>query len=107
MATSHITFNDQLSHGRDVARALQQLQEGRQGLIDVVAVLQLMIDGDSSDASQFTQMATNLGMVTNGTPENATAKAAWEELVALKAKVTDDTQTSVSAAMLQAFAKFG
>jgi hypothetical protein len=103
MAVQHITFNDQTNHGRMIRRALQQLQDGRQGLIEIIGVMQLMIDGDSSDPSQFTYMTTKCGF-----PDNATAKAAWEELNALKFKLTtDSSQSNVNAAFDQAQHKFG
>jgi hypothetical protein len=103
MAVAHITFNDQLPHGRLIRRALQQLQEGREGLVDILGVLQLMIDGDSSDPSQFTYMTAKCGF-----PDNATAKSAWEELQSLKFKLTTDaSQSNVNAAQSQAFSKFG
>lgn len=102
MSAQHIEFNDQINHGRDIRRALNQLQEGRQNLIDVIATLQLMIDGDSSQDAQYTMMTTLCGF-----PDNATSHAAWNELAALNSKFTDNSQSNVMAAMLQAFAKFG
>lgn len=103
MAISFLPFNDQIGHGRAIRRCLNQLHDGRQGLIDLIATLQRQIDGDSSDASQFTFMTSDCGF-----PDNATAKAAWDELNSLMFKLTtDSSQSSMNAAILQALSKFG
>lgn len=102
MAVSHLNFNDQLNHGRQLRRALQQLEESTEGLADVLAVFVRMIDGDGSDAAHFTYATAKFGFT-----DNATAKAAYEELSSLNSKFSGNGSVSdVNAAMVQAFAKF-
>ena len=102
MATTHLAFNDQLTHGRMLRRALDQLEEGREGINDVLASMTTMIDGDGSLATQFTLVVTKFGY-----PDIATAKAAWDELNSMASKFnTDASVSSVQAALIQAFNKF-
>ena len=102
MAVAHIAFNDQIPHGRIIRRALSQLEEGYEGLVDVIAALALMIDGDGSQAAHFTYMTAKCGF-----PSDAVAKLAWEELNSLKFKLTTNASiTDMNAALLQAFNKF-
>lgn len=101
MAKTNIYFNDQTNHGRILRRGLNTLEEGFESLNDVLANMPHMIDGDGSDAAHFTEVTSRYGFA-----DNATAKAAWDELNSLMAKLnTDNSVTSVNAAMLQAFAK--
>lgn len=102
MTVSHILFNDQTTHGRLLRRALQQQEEGLQNLIDVLATMQLMIDGDGSDSAQFPYVTTRFGFT-----NDAGSKAAWDELNSLKYKLTTNNSVSdVNAALLQVFNKF-
>lgn len=102
MAVNHISFNDQTQHGRVLRRGLQQLEEGLENVNDVLATMQTMIDGDGSSADHFTYLAEKYGF-----SSNAIAKAAWDELNSLAAKLnTNDSVSSVNAALLQAFNKF-
>lgn len=101
MAVQHIGFNDQVLHGRLLRRGLQQMEEALDILNDVKATMALMIDGDGTDAAQFTYMTAKFGFSSN--PE---AKAAWDELNSLLFKLNTNAQvTDVNAAMLQAFNK--
>jgi hypothetical protein len=103
MAVAHISFNDQLTHGRMIRRALQSLEEGTDTLNDLMGVLATMIDGDGSQAAHFTYMTTKCGFASD-----AGAKAGYDELASLKFKLSTDTsQTDVNAALIQAFRKFG
>ena len=102
MATTHLAFNDQLTHGRMLRRGLDQLEEGREGINDVLASMTTMIDGDGSSAAHFTLATAKFGF-----PTDAAAKAAWDELNSLAAKFnTDASVSSVQSALLQAFNKF-
>jgi hypothetical protein len=103
MAVSHIAFNDQISHGRDLRRCLQQMEESHVGLNDVLLVMAQMIDGDGSQAAHFTYVTTKFGF-----DSDAKSKAAWDELQSLASKFnTDASVSSVKAALAQAFARFG
>jgi len=102
MAIQNLHFNDQISHGRMLRRGLQMLEEGRDGLIDLVATMTLMIDGDGSDAAHFGEVTTRFGFTSN-----AMSKAAWDELNSMLSKVNGNGSVSnVLAAMDQAFSKF-
>lgn len=101
MAATNIYFNDQTQYGRLLRRGLQQLEEGKDNLNDVIASMPHMIDGDGSDAAQFTEVTSRYGFASN-----AAAKAAWDELNSLMFKLnTDSSVDSINAAMNQAFAK--
>jgi hypothetical protein len=103
MATTHINFNDQINHGRDLRRCLQQMEESHQGLNDLLLVMAQMLDGDGSQAAHFTYITSKFGF-----DSDAKAKAAYEELNSLASKFnTDASVSSVRAAMAQAFARFG
>lgn len=101
MAMTHIQFNDQLQHGRYLRRVLQMTEEGRETLIKTKDVMQTMIDGDGSDAAHFTEVTTRFGFT-----DNATSKAAWDEINSALSKLTTDASvTNVQAALLQLFSK--
>lgn len=101
MATTNIYFNDQTQYGRLLRRGLQQLEEGKDTLNDVLASMPHMIDGDGSDAAQFAEVTSRYGFASN-----AAAKAAWDELNSVLFKLnTNASVDSVNAALLQAFAK--
>ena len=101
MAMTHIQFNDQLQHGRYLRRAIQMIEEGRETLVKTKDVMQTMIDGDGTDAAQFTEVTARFGFT-----NNATAKAGWDELNSALSKITTDASvTNVQAALLQLFSK--
>ena len=102
MAFTKIHFNIGLPHGQLLRAALTQLEQGHDGLNDIVAATQLMIDGDGSNVSHFEEV-----MVRYGFPSTTVAKAAWDELNSLRFKLnTDSSVTDVLSAINQAFAKF-
>ena len=102
MAVQHIAFNDQLPHGRMLRRSLQQMEEGMEGLRSSLATLATMIDGDGTVADHF---AYTLGKF--GFSDVATAKAAYDELLALRAKLSTNAQvTQVGSALTNAFNRF-
>lgn len=77
------------------------LEEGRETLVKAKDVMQVMIDGDGSSATHFTEVTARFGFT-----DNATAKAGWDELNSALFKLTTDAQvSSVQAAMLQLFSK--
>lgn len=102
MAVGHISYNTGTQHGAMLRNGLTLLEDGLDRLNDLKATMQLMIDGDGSDALHFAYMQEKFGFA-----DNASAKAAWDELNSLLAKLNTDAQvSSVNAALLQAFAKF-
>jgi hypothetical protein len=107
MAVLHIPFNDQIHHGRMLRQGLRHLEEGFVDLNEVRDVMALMIDGDGSQASQFTYMSTKFGYDgADQTAKNVNAKASWDELNSLLFKLNSNTsQVSVNAALLQVFDK--
>jgi hypothetical protein len=102
MAIAHLYFQDNLPHGRMLRSALKQQEDGYLQLLEIMSTMQLMIDGDGSQSSQFNAVMTRFGF-----ESLTTAKAAWDELNSWKSKITTDgSVTFVNAAMLQVFNKF-
>ena len=102
MPVTHIKFNAQSDGGRFIRRAVDTVCNGQQSLKDLVDGLARMLNGDGTDVSHFNYMTLQCGF-----PDNATAKAAWDELNSLNAKLTTDANvTAVNAAILQIKAKF-
>jgi hypothetical protein len=104
MAATHINFaHNDGGYGTSLRTTLNTIKAGRQGLLDLLAIMATMIDGDGSNASHYTAMQPAFGFAST-----ADAKAAWDELQSLKFKLTTDGSVDhVDAAQLQAFAKFG
>jgi hypothetical protein len=64
--------------------------------------MSLMIDGDGSSSTHYTYMQGKFGFV-----DDAAAKSAFEELSSVLFKLnTNDSVSSVNAAILQVFNKF-
>ncbi len=102
MAVPHINFNQGTQHGSLLHSGLSRLEDSLKDLNEIKASMQLMIDGDGSQASHFTYMTGKFGFT-----DDAGAKAAWDELNSMLFKLnTDSSVSSVNAAMLQAFNKF-
>lgn len=102
MALDHILFNDGLPHGRILRNALTQLENGLDSLDDCIKAIQHMIDGDGTSATHFTYVQQRFSFA-----DTTAAKAAWDELNSLYAKLTTNVSVAdVNAALLQAFAKF-
>ncbi len=97
MAFSHIAFNQQLEYGGKLRSSLATVEDGRTRLIQIRDTMTFMIDGDGSNSTQFGEVATRFGFV-----DNASAKAAWDELNSYLGKVTTDASvSSVDAAFKQ------
>lgn len=104
MAVTHISFaqNDG-GAGTRLRAMLDKIKAGRQALIDELAIMATMVNGDGTQSSHFPVVTAAYGFGTD-----ANAKAAWDELQSLAGKLTTDgSVSSVNAAQLQAFAKFG
>jgi hypothetical protein len=101
MAAAHIHFDDQTQYGRKLRRALQLMEEGDDLLADVRDMMIQMRDGDGSSAAHYALLVTRMGF-----PDNATAKAAFEELDSAFSKTSGNgSVTNTRAAREQLFAK--
>jgi hypothetical protein len=102
MAFTHVKFNDQLNHGRMLRRALQQLEEGRDGMVDLFSTFTTMLNPDGSNEANFNEAVTLFGF-----PDNATAKKAYDEINGLLAKInTDNAVSNTMSALNQVFNEF-
>lgn len=110
MAANHIKFNDQTFFGRSIKRALQMIREGREVLGNVREAMIQARDGDGSDAAHYDLLATEAGYAAGDyATANAAAKASFDELDSLHAKLTapGGVGDSTGAAITQAAAKHG
>lgn len=102
MAFTHIYFGTGTTHGSMLRSALSQLEVGKRELVNILATMATMLDGDGTNISHFNEVTSRFAF-----SNNTDAKAAWDELNSLKFKLTTDgSVTSVDAAMTQAFNKF-
>lgn len=102
MAVAHIDFNHDTRDASRLTRYMLGLEENYNGLNRELATLALMIDGDPSNAANYTYMKDRYSFV-----DNAEAKGAYDELSSLMFKLnTNGSVTDVNAALLQAFNKF-
>jgi hypothetical protein len=101
MAFIHIYFSAQTEYGSRLRSALSQVEDGLDRLVHARDTITFMVDGDGSSDAMFTEVTTRYGF-----PDNATAKAAWDELNSYIAKeTTDATVDHVDAARKQLFNK--
>lgn len=101
MAFQHIFFSAVTEYGGRLRSALTQAEDGIARLIHARDTITFMIDGDGSNASQFAEVASRYQF-----PDNASAKAAWDELNSCLGKLTTDASvSSVASALAQAFNK--
>ena len=102
MAATNFFIDTSKQHGSKLKSALNQLETGFDSLNDILANIPHMIDGDGSSSTHFVEVTNRYGF-----PDDATSKAAYEEIQSVMSKLnTDASVTSVNAALLQAFAKF-
>ena len=102
MSFAHISFNDQLPHGRILRRFLNQAEESDDGFADVRdVIIQMCVDGDTSVEANFAEVTARFGFASN-----AKAKAAFDELDSAFSKTSGNGSVSnVRAARDQLFAK--
>lgn len=99
MAVNHITYNDQLQHGRQLRSAMNKIHEGRDELAELVEIVAQMKDG--STVTSYIQGKF-------GTTDLSGAEALVAEIESLNFKLnTDDSQSNLNAAITQANAKLG
>lgn len=86
MAFTHIYFGSGSQYNNLLRSSLNQLEAGKRDLVNVIATMQTMLDGDGTNISHFNEV---------------------DELNSLKFKLTTDSSiTAVDSAMTQAFNKF-
>ena len=106
MALDNIPFDGSNStgsryHGVILRQGLTQLESGFNSLNNVLNSMNHMVDGDGSDIAHFDEMVVRYGF-----PDTTTAKAAWDELNSVLAKLnTDASVTTVNSSLLQIFSK--
>lgn len=102
MAVAHIYFNHGSPHGALLHSGLQRMEGALADLNEIKGTMQLMIDGDGSNVAHFEYMKEKFNFT-----DTTAAKAAWDELNSMLFKLnTNDSVSSVNAALLQAFSKF-
>lgn len=109
MAANFIDFNRQTDVGRSIVRALGLVREGRELLRQLRAVMLQMRDGDGSQAAHYDLLRIEAGYEAGDyATADAAAKASFDELDSLHAKLTTDASVSdVLTAVDQACAKHG
>ena len=101
MAFAHIHFNDQNQYGRQLRRMLQMMEESDDAMKDVRDMMVQMRDGDGSLDIQYLECTTRFGFV-----DNASARAAFEELDSAYSKTSGDgSVANVRTARDQLYAK--
>jgi phosphoribosylformylglycinamidine (FGAM) synthase-like amidotransferase family enzyme len=109
MAAGIIKFDRNSDAMRPAVRALQMIREGLDVLRAQRAIMLQFRDGDGSQAAHYDLLAA-AGVFAAGdyADANAAAKASFDELDSLFAKLSTDASVSaVNAAILQACAKHG
>ena len=109
MAAGIILFDRTKDAMRNKVRALQMIREGLDLLRSQRAIDLQYRDGDGSQTLHYDQLATAGGFTAGDYADaNAAAKASFDEIDSLYAKLSTDAQvTAVNAAILQACAKHG
>lgn len=110
MAANLIKFDRTKDIPRDVTRALQMIREGKEVLGHVREVIIQARDGDGSQSAHYDLVASEGGYEAGDYADaNAAAKASFEELDSLYAKLNAGAGVgdSTGAAITQACAKHG
>ena len=109
MAANFIELDKATDRGRGLTRGLQMIREGLELLVHERDVMIQMRDGDGSQAAHYDVLASEAGYIANDYADaNAAAKASFDELDSLLAKLnTDGSVSFVKAAIYQACAKHG
>lgn len=113
MATTFIDMDRGTEFGRNNAAYLKMARDARDGLKNQLALMATMLSGDGSSIAHFDQMVTEVGYggwVANNAVTDAQrtqAKASWDELNSLYAKISATTGDVTGTAITQACAKHG
>lgn len=113
MAVTFIPLNRATDGGRDVINLLLQARTARDGLENRLAVMATMLSGDGSSIAHFDVMVQQMGYggweannaVTDA--QRTQAKASWDELNSLSAKLSATTGDVTGTAITQACSKHG
>lgn len=101
MAVTHYAFNPSTQSGARLRAALNQLETGRDALTRERDTMALDVDGDTSDATNYTAVKNRYGF-----ESNADAKSAFDEINSSLGKInTDGSVTFVQTALNQLFSK--
>jgi phosphoribosylformylglycinamidine (FGAM) synthase-like amidotransferase family enzyme len=109
VAANLIKFDRTKELARMAIRGMQMIREGVRVLADARAAMIQARDGDGSQASHYDLLASEGGYQAGDYADaNAAAKASFDEIDSLCAKLTTDASVSnVAAAIAQAPAKHG
>lgn len=109
MAANLILFDNSKPIPLKVVRALQMIREGVRTLTDARAAMIQARDGDGSQTSHYDLLASQGGYQAGDYADaNAAAKASFDEIDSLYAKLTTDgSVTEIATAIAQAPAKHG
>ncbi len=113
MAVTFIDMARSTEFGGRNATYLRMARDARDGLENQLALMQTMLSGDGSSIAHFDKMVTAVGYggwtadnaVTD--PQRTQAKASWDELQSLSAKLSAITGDVTGTAITQACSKHG
>ncbi len=113
MAVTFITMSRSTPYGAANANSLRQARDARDGLRDQLALMNTMLSGDGSSIAHFDRVVTEVGYggwaannaVTDA--QRTEAKASWDEMNSLYAKLSATTGDVTGTAITQACAKHG
>jgi hypothetical protein len=98
MPINHVTFNDQLPHGRMARAVINKLEEACDGLLDVYNCMKEMLDGDGSQEAHFTAYVLSK----YGFSSAADAKVFFDGVKNISDRVNTNAASSNNAATIQA-----
>jgi hypothetical protein len=99
--SAYIGFNSNTEYGHKLRVLLNQLEESDEDFSKILGTMAQMLEGDGSQDSHFSTIATNFGF-----PSETTARAAWNELQSAYSKTSGNgSVSSVRAARDQLFNK--
>lgn len=109
MAATFIDFDSATPVGRKLSRGLQMLREARDTLRDALALMNELSDGTRTADADFDLLASEGGYASGDyATASAAAKASYDELNSLYAKLSTDASVSnVMTAITQAAARHG
>ncbi len=113
MSATFIDMSRSTEVGRNNASYLLQARNARDGLVHQLAIMATMLSGDGSAIAHFDLVVTEVGYggweannaVTDA--QRTAAKASWDELNSLSAKLSATTGDVTGTAISQACSKHG
>lgn len=103
MASNYYLYNPTGStHGKFLQRVVSSMADADHWFKELMNLLAQMLEGDGSQDAHFATITTRFGF-----PDNATARAAYNELLSSYGKISGDgSVSSVRAARDQMVARF-